>query len=242
MTNAVTTCARAAVAIAIGIALQPVSAAQPVDRRQDAEALRITRATEVLSDLTSTGTGIPRAVLDKAEGIVVFPVLERVPERRGVGPNTRRTARLLRVDARGVLSVRGDDGAWSSPAFVNIISESVPARADLVLVVANRRTLDGLMRPDFPLDENTAIAPGPTSGEPQAWTEAQRRAAIFSYSRVQGALQGLALAGGKVQGDTLAHQRFYGKPLTTAAAVAQAEGPASTTPWRQLLQKQLPRR
>jgi hypothetical protein len=44
-----------------------------------------------------------------------------------------------------------------------------------------------------------------------------------------------------VQGDTLAHQRFYGKPLTTAAAVAQAEGPASTTPWRQLLQKQLPR-
>jgi lipid-binding SYLF domain-containing protein len=244
MTHAMTRClaARAAGALAIAINIAAHPTAQAPDRRQDAEAQRITAATAIVSEVTATDKGIPRAVLDKAEGIVVFPAMPRVTERRGVGPNTRRSARLLRVDGRGVLSVRGDGGTWSPPAFVNITSDSVPERTDLVLVIANRRTLENLMRADFPIDQNTAIAPGPTSGDAQAWTDAQRRAEIFSYSRAGGALQGLALTGGRVQGDTLAHQRFYGKSLTTAAAVAQTSGPPSIAPWRQMLQKQFSRR
>jgi lipid-binding SYLF domain-containing protein len=234
--------ARAAGALAIVINLAGELAAQAPGRRQDADALRINSATAVVTEVTTADKGIPRAVLDKAEAIIVFPTTPRMTERAGTGPNTRRTARMLRVDGRGVLSVRSDGGGWSSPAFVNVISDSVPDRADLVLVVVNRRALEGLMRPDFAIGEGNAIAAGPTAGDQQAWTDAQRRAAILGYTRSGGTLHGVAITAGRLESDTIANQRFYGKTLTTSAAVAQAEGPPSVAPWRELLQKQLPRR
>lgn len=229
-----------ALAILVAVVAAP-AAAQPQGRRQDAEGLRLAAATRIVSGATESGR-FPQAVADKAEGIIVFPQMPRVTERAGTGPNTRRTARLLRVDGRGILSVRGEGGAWSAPAFVNIIGDSVPRRADLVLVVLNRRTLDSLMQPDFTVSSNTAVASGPTSGDAAAWTEAQKRADILAYSHGGGALQGAALAEGRFQSDTLANQRFYGKTLTTTAAVAQTEGPPAIASWRQTLQKQLPRR
>ena len=244
MNLAVTTgpAARAAGALAIVINIAGELAAQAPGRRQDADAIRVSNASAVVTAVTAPDKGIPRAVLDKAEAIIVFPPMPRVTERAGTGPNTRRSARLLRVDGRGVLSVRGEAGAWSSPAFINIISDNAPDRADLVLVVVNRRALENLMRPDIPIGEGNAIAAGPTGGDQQAWTDAQRRADILGYTRAGGTLRGVAITTGRLQSDTIAHGRFYGKTLTTTAAVAQTEGPPSVAPWRELLQKQLPRR
>jgi SH3 domain-containing YSC84-like protein 1 len=244
MNLAVTTgpAARVAGALAIVVNIAGELAAQAPGRRQDADGIRVSNASAVVTAVTAPDKGIPRAVLDKAEAIIVFPEMARVTERAGTGPNTRRSARLLRVDGRGILSVRGEGGAWSSPAFINIISDNVPNRADLVLVVLNRRALDSVMRPDVPISEGTAIAAGPTGGDQQAWTEAQRRADILSYTRTGGTLRGLAITTGRLQSDTIANQRYYGKTLTTPAAVAQTEGPPSVAPWRELLQKQLPRR
>ena len=234
----------AAMVIAVCVAESLTIAAQAPGRRQDVDALRLSAAAEVVSAATSSEKSVPRAILDKAEGIAVFPEMPRVPERSGQGPNTRRTARMLAVDARGVLSVRGTGGTWSSPAFINVTGESVPERGDVVLVIASKRALDNLMRPEFAFDANTAIAPGPTSADAQTWTEAQRRAEIFSYARTGGALDGLALANSRVQSDPIANQRFYGtqQALTTTAAVAQASGPDSVAPWREALKKNIPPR
>jgi lipid-binding SYLF domain-containing protein len=233
--------AMGALIIATCVAERPTDAGQAPGRRQDIDALRIAAATQVVSAVTSSEKSIPRAVLAKAEGIAAFPVMPRLPDRSGQGPNTRRTARMMAVDARGVLSVRGSGGTWSTPAFINVTGESVPEDADLVLVIASKRALDSLMKPEFALDANIAIAPGPTSADPQAWTDAQRRAEIFAYARTGGALDGAALAGSRVQADTIANQRFYGTQqlLTTTAAVARADGPESIAPWRETLQKQV---
>jgi hypothetical protein len=92
--------ARAAGALAIVINLAGELAAQAPGRRQDADALRINSATAVVTEVTTADKGIPRAVLDKAEAIIVFPTTPRMTERAGTGPNTRRTARMLRVDGR----------------------------------------------------------------------------------------------------------------------------------------------
>ena len=234
--------ARAAGALAIVINFAGELAAQAPGRRQDADALLINSATAVVTAVTAADNGIPRAVVDKAEAIIVFPPMPRVTERAGTGPNTRRSARMLRVDGRGVFSVRGDGGAWSAPAFINVTSDNFPDRADLVLVAVNRRALESLMRPDIPIGERNAIAAGPTGGDQQAWTDAQRRADILGYTRAGGTLRGVAITTGRLQSDTIANQRFYGKTLTTTAAVAQTEGPPAVAPWRELLQKQLARR
>ena len=233
-----------ALIIAIGVEERLVQAGQAPGRRQDVDALRIAAAAEVVPAVVSSARSIPRSVLDKAEGLAVFPEMPRLPERSGQGPNTRRTARMQAVDARGILSVRGSGDTWSPPAFINVIGESVPESGDLVMVVVNKRALESLMRPELAIDANTAIAPGPTSADPQAWTAAQRRAEIFTYARTGGALDGLALAAGRVQSDPIANQRFYGtqQALTTSAAVALADGPASIAPWREALQKNVPKR
>ena len=235
--------AASAMVIALSVEERLMQAAQAPGRRQDADALRMSAAAEVVSAVTSSEKKIPRAVLDKAEGIAVFPEMPRVPERSGQGPNTRRTARMQAVDARGVFSVRGSD-TWSSPASINVVGESVPEKGDLVFVIVSKRVLDGLMRPEFAIDTSTAIAPGPTSANAAAWTDAQRRAEIFTYARTGGVLDGFALTDGHVQSDPIANQRVYGtqQALTTGAAVAQANGPATIAPWRDALQKHLPKR
>lgn len=238
------TVAASAVLIALSIEERLAQAGQAPGRRQDIDALRIAAAAEVVPAVTSSEKSIPRAVLDKAEAMAVFPEMPRVPERSGQGPNTKRTARMQGVDARGILSVRGSGATWSPPAFINVTGETVPESGDLVWVIVSKRALDSLMRPELAIDANTAIAPGPTSADAKAWTEAQRRAEIFTYARTGGALGGVALTGGRVQSDPIANQRFYGtqQALTTSAAVALADGPASMAPWRDALQKHLPKR
>jgi lipid-binding SYLF domain-containing protein len=81
------------------------------------------------------------------------------------------------------------------------------------------------------------VAPGPVTGDTQAWTDQQRSAEIVAYSRARGALTGLSLGAGILQGDTIAHQRFYGKELTTAAAVAQTSAREPVPAWQEALAK-----
>ncbi len=207
------------------------------NRRVDSEVRRASDAAAAFSDIVSSARpSIPAAILEKAEGIAVFPQQPRITRRRGQGPNTLRTARNLDVRGRGILSVRGDAGRWSVPAFLQLAGGSFPTDGDLVLVMMTRRGVENVMRHRFDVDE-AAVVPGPLAGDTQAPTEAQQRAEIFAYSRASGALAGISLGGTIVQPDEHANQRFYGKYLTTSAAVTQASAPEAVVAWRAALEK-----
>ena len=208
------------------------------DRRRDADTQRISDATAAFVEIASMqDKGIPRAVIEKAEGIVIFPRALDLPRRRGQGPNTLRTARLLDIRNRGIFSVRSEKGTWSPPAFLTLAGGMPPEDADLVLVIVNRTGLDTLMRHEFQIGGNPIVAPGPVGNDTQAWTDLQRSADILSYSRSRGTLTGVSLAGSIVRGDTIAHQRFYGKPLTTVAAIAQTTSREPVPAWHSALEK-----
>ena len=208
------------------------------DRRKDAEAERINAATSVLGELMSVeGNAIPRAVLDKAEAIAIFPTMPRMPRRRGQGPNTLKTARLLEVSARGILSVRSGNPVWSTPAFLTLDDVELPRDADVVLVAVSRRGLESLARHEFAFDSEAAVAPGPIVQGSNAWTETQRRADVFTYSRTRGVLEGISLAGSRVQADTFANQRFYGQRWVAAGTNVEPANPAPITAWRVALEK-----
>jgi lipid-binding SYLF domain-containing protein len=208
------------------------------DRRRDADVQRISDATAAFVEIVSMQEmGIPRAVLERAEGVVVFPRPLDLPRRRGQGPSTLRTARMLDIRNRGIFSVRSEKGTWSPPAFLTLAGGTPPEDADLVLVIVNRTGLDNLTRHEFAIGGNPIVAPGPVGNDTQAWTDLQRNADILSYSRSRGRLTGISLAGSVVQGDTIAHQRFYGKRLTTAAAVAQTSAREPVPAWHAALEK-----
>lgn len=227
-----------AAAIAAAVFVGPASGdLRAQNRRIDAEAKRASDAAAAFAEIVSSAQpSIPAAILEKAEGIAVFPEQPRITRRRGQGPNTLRTARMLDVRGRGILSVRGDAGKWSAPAFLQLAGGSFPIDGDVVLVMMTRSGVESVMRHRFEVDE-AAVAPGPLAGNAQAQTEAQQRAEIFAYSRSRGSLTGISLNGTTVQPDVHANQRFYGRVLTTSTAVTQATAPDAVVAWRTALEK-----
>ncbi len=175
-------------------------------RAQSAEAERLREAATVLSEIMSApDRGIPRAILDKAEAIVVFPSVLK----GGFVFGGHR--------GRGLISVRDrDQHRWSPPAFLTLTGGSFGLQiggqaVDVVLVVRNRRGVERLLANQFKIGTDSAVAAGPVGREAEASTDLQMRAEILSYSRARGLFAGLTIKGSVVKADLDANERFYGR-------------------------------
>jgi lipid-binding SYLF domain-containing protein len=176
---------------------------------------------------------IPRAILEKAEGIAVFP-------------NTLKAGFVVGgTRGRGILSVRGENSAWSAPAFLTLTGGSFGLQiggqaTDLVLVIMNRRGLENLVRNQFKVGADASVAAGPVGRETQASTDIQMRAQILSYSRARGVFAGISVTGSTIRQDRDANQRFYGQAYGTKEIVFDgrvATTPELVEPWRAMLEK-----
>ena len=198
------------------------------------EVRRIADATVVLNEMMAAGDqAVPRAIMEKAEGIAVFPSLIKggfvVGGQRG----------------HGVLSVRDKKtGGWSPPAFLTITGGSIGAQfgaqaIDLVLVVNNQRGLEQLVKNQFKVGADAGVAAGPVGREASASTDLQMRAMILSYSRARGLFAGITLNGSTIRQDRDANERFYGTAYRTGQIVFEglATPPATVAVWKDALVK-----
>lgn len=215
------------------VALALVSATVPSLAQSD-EARRISDAVIVLSEIMEAGDqSVPRSILEKAEGIAVFPSLIKagfiVGGQRG----------------RGILSARDPKtGQWSSPAFLTITGGSIGAQigaqaVDLILVVQNRRGLEQLVRNQFKIGADASVAAGPVGRDASASTDIQMRAQILSYSRTRGLFAGVTLNGSTIRQDRDANDRFYGMGYRTGQIVFDGRGgaPDPVGEWKAALDK-----
>lgn len=184
-----------------------------VDRVQDAAV--------VLTELASTpDKAIPKAVLERAEAIAVFPGVKKAGF--VVGGQW----------GRGVISVRDASDQWSAPAFLRLAGGSFGAQigaqeVDLVLVVMNKRGVENLLRNEFKIGGEAAASAGPVGREASASTDLLMRAEILSYSRSRGLFAGATINGASLAEDKDANARFYGQPYTSQEVVS---GKISNTP------------
>lgn len=197
------------------------------------ENQRVTTAGTVLDEIMAApDKAIPRAVLERAAGIAVFPSLVKggffVGGQRG----------------HGVLSVRGKDGSWSNPAFLTITGGSVGPQfgvqaIDLVLVINETRGLEQLVRNQFKVGADAGAAAGPVGREASASTDIQMRAKILSYSRSRGLFAGVTLNGSTIRQDRDANERFYGIGYRTGQIVYEGMGtaPEAANAWKETLKK-----
>lgn len=198
------------------------------------EAKRIADAAIVLEEIMAAGDkAVPRSIMDKAEGIAVFPSLIKgglvVGGQRG----------------RGVLSVRDQkNGGWSSPAFLTITGGSIGAQfggqaIDLVLVINDQRGLEQLVKNQFKIGADAAVAAGPVGRDASASTDIQLRAKILSYSRARGLFAGVTLNGSTIRQDRDANERFYGMGYRTGQIVFDGLGgsPEPVAHWKATLTK-----
>ena len=219
---------------AVAVVSLTVAPAAPLAQEGVKESDRVREAITVLDEVMGAGdSAVPRDLLEKAEAIAVFPSLVKagfvVGGQRG----------------HGLISVRDpESGAWSSPAFLTITGGSVGLQigaqaVDLVLVVQNRRGLDQLLKNQFKIGADAAVAAGPVGRDASASTDIQMRAQILSYSRTRGLFAGVTLNGSTIRQDRDANERFYGLAYRTTQIVTQRLGgsPDPSNAWREALAK-----
>jgi lipid-binding SYLF domain-containing protein len=210
--------------------------AAPVRAQKDAadDLNRIKDAAQVLDEVMSApDKAIPSNVLEKAEGIAVFPGLLK----GGLGIGAQR--------GRGILSVRDKKtGSWSNPAFLTITGGSFGAQIglqaiDLVLVINNQRGLEQLIKNQFKIGAAAGVAAGPVGRDASASTDIQMRAQILSYSRTRGLFAGVTLNGSTIKQDRDANERVYGIGYRTGQIVFDGMGtaPADVNEWKATLAK-----
>jgi lipid-binding SYLF domain-containing protein len=215
--------------LAVAFALTPLRAQKAED-----EVKRIKEVVTVLEEIMSaTDQSVPRSVMEKAEGIGVFPSLIKA----GLGVGGQR--------GRGILSVRDKkSGDWSSPAFLTITGGSIGAQIgvqaiDLVLVINDQRGLEQLVKNQFKIGADASVAAGPVGRDASASTDIQMRAQILSYSRTRGVFAGVTLNGSTIRQDRDANERFYGTAYRTGQIVFEGMGgtPDAAKEWKAMLGK-----
>jgi lipid-binding SYLF domain-containing protein len=211
-----------------------VAASHVVIAQASDEAKRIAIAGTVLEEIMAAGdNAVPRSIMEKAEGIAVFPSLIK----GGIVVGGQR--------GRGILSVRDKKtGGWSSPGFLTITGGSIGAQfgaqaIDLVLVINNQRGLEQLVKNQFKVGADASVAAGPVGRDASASTDIQMRAQILSYSRARGLFAGVTLNGSTIRQDRDANERFYGTAYRTAQIVFEGLGgsPEPVAEWKAILTK-----
>ncbi|HET9270116.1 MAG TPA: lipid-binding SYLF domain-containing protein [Vicinamibacterales bacterium] len=217
-----------AAALALTLTLTPRVVAQQV------ETDRLTEAARVLDEvLAAPDKGVPEAIIEKAQAIVVIP-------------STVKGALLIGAQrGKGVMSVKSAAG-WSAPAFVTLTGGSVGFQiggqaTDIVLVVVNERGIENLAQNTFKIGGDASVAAGPVGREATASTDYKLQAQILSYSRSRGLFAGVSLAGSTIRADRDANEKIYGVGYSTRNIVVErkVEPTAAAQPWLKVLKERM---
>jgi lipid-binding SYLF domain-containing protein len=210
--------ARLLAAVVALLVVPPLVSAQTKERR------RLEACRDVLEELLSVEEGIPRDLLGKADCVAVVPSAKKLA--LGFGGRWGKGAVVCRSDA--------GKGPWGPPLMISLGGGSFGFQIggqeiDYVFLVMNPKGIDYLLRSQFTLGADAAVAAGPVGRSGSAGTDLRMRAEILSYSRSRGLFAGLSLEGAVVKQDKDGNENVYGervnpkKVLVTPAYPIPAE-------------------
>jgi len=189
------------------IGLSPIANGQD-DKKYRKElrnaADRVDSASEVFEEIMKiSDSSIPKDILEKAYGIVVFP-------------GTLKGAFIFGATGGRGVAIRKIGRQWSAPAFLNIGGGSIGfqiggQKIDYILVIMNNEGMKGLLEDKFEMGGEASVAAGPVGRATAASTNATLDASILTYSRTQGAFAGVSLKGAVIKQDKSINRTIYGK-------------------------------
>jgi lipid-binding SYLF domain-containing protein len=201
------------------ILVAPAAFAKSQKSERSDEVKRLSRATEVFSEIMSTpDNSIPEDLLDKAECVAIVPGLTKAA--LGIGGRY----------GKGLVMCRGANRQWSAPLFIRIEGGSAGfqigvQKTDLVMLVMNRRGMDKLLGDKFTLGADASVAAGPVGRNATAQTNVRLDAEILGYSRTKGLFAGLSLEGATLRQDKDDNRDFYGKEVDARAMLLEGSVP-----------------
>jgi lipid-binding SYLF domain-containing protein len=172
------------------------------------ETKRLDACRDVLVELLGGEERIPRDLLDKAECVAVIPSAKKFA--LGFGGRWGKGAVVCRT--------HDGTGPWGPPLMISAGGGSFGLQiggqaADYVFLVMNPKGIDYLMRSQFTLGGDAAVAAGPVGRTGSADTDLRMRAEILSYSRTRGLFAGVSLEGTVVKQDKDANEDIYGRQV-----------------------------
>jgi len=186
------------VACALGAAAAPALALTKEEKR-------LLNCQEVMEELLAGEESIPRDLLDKAECVAVIPSVKKFA--LGLGGRW----------GKGAVVCRTTD-EWGPPLMISLGGGSLGLQiggqaADYVFLIMNPKGIDYLLRSQFTLGADAAVAAGPVGRTGEAATDIRMKAEILSYSRTRGLFAGISLEGAVVKQDKNANKKIYGEPV-----------------------------
>lgn len=162
---------------------------------------------KVLSEIQQMpDQSIPEDLMRSCEAIAVFP--NTISAGLGIGGKY----------GQGIIMVRNKND-WSSPAIFTMAGGSIGWQiggqaTDFVLLVMNRRSIDGILQGKFKLGADASVAAGPVGRAAEASTDVQLKGGILSYSRSRGLFAGVKLEGAVLAQHWDGDKELYGKSLS----------------------------
>jgi len=175
-------------------------------RGQVKEDRRLASCQEVLEELLAGEESIPRDLLDKAECVAIVPSVKKFA--LGFGGRY----------GKGAVLCRTAEGGWGPPLMISLGGGSFGLQiggqaADFAFLIMNPKGIGYLLRSQFTLGVDAAVAAGPLGRTGEAATDLRMKAEILSYSRTRGLFVGLALEGAVVKQDKDANENVYGERI-----------------------------
>ena len=181
------------------------------------ESDRVANSGVVMREVLQMRSGIPEAVLQKAECVIVVPSTLKFAA--SVGGSYR----------RGVMTCRSGpnfQGPWSAPSMIALGGGSFGLQVggqatDFVLLLMNDRAASSILTSKVKIGATASAAAGPIGREATAATDIFLRAEILSYSRARGLFAGVSLDGSTLRPDNKANRKLYGRDVSAKAIVLQ---------------------
>lgn len=177
--------------------------------------------------------GIPEDLMKKCSAIAIFP--STISAGLGIGGKY----------GQGIIMVKDErSGKWSPPAIFTIAGGSFGFQiggqaTDFVLLIMNRRSVDGILQGKFKLGADAALAAGPVGRSAEASTDIQLKGGILSYSRSRGLFAGAKIEGAVITQHWEGDKELYGKELSAREILLEnkAKMPKSADELLKILKK-----
>lgn len=214
--------------VAVVCLVSGAARAQKVDKgKLDAAARRAGKAAKVLTDVAALPAGetIPRALIERARAVAVFPDVDRV-----------NILVMKAMKGYGLMS-RRVEGGWGTPAFYGFAvtdrgwSKVKPANAGVIMLIMDDGTLKKFERDHVKFEG----AAGPV-GELTAEKEKQiREAGFIIYALSDGKLHGMEVEDDSttqtgINSDNNINKAVYGLKAREVLAGQTPAGPVAAVP------------
>jgi len=193
---------------------------------------RVQAAADVFKEIQGAkDKGIPDALLDKANGIIIVPGLKRAGF--VVGGQY----------GKGVFVARLPSGHWSPPSTIRIEGGSFglqigAGETDLIMLAMNEDAVKQLMKTGVKIGGDVMAAAGPLGREVGAATTPIPASGLLAYSRARGVFAGATVNGSTMRSDDDDNAAIYGKRVDQSDILeGKVKAPATVQPLLTVLER-----